>query len=1169
MDDLDSGSINLENSEEFRRFLETSLTDNSMLYNSLIERTNEPDLDIPPQPVSPILLSQLYSLSPSPEILGSQREDMTHHFENASNFSNRSLSGTLSLNAQVIQVSASALSVSSNIPHSETKLGNSKNGANSFSQTRDSYKPKLSIPECGDFTDTFSKLDTEDVGERTIHSPSLSHSHFGLETLKEIENQRSQNDSKDGCSETRIINSPIYKKNENLPFSNNSVCLSSNIFHNEPDGKVCYSNDSFSNNSFVEEDETRCVQNLNTCIKVKECKSKQIETITENTVKLKKIMFSDQSDEEKTISLSDQSPPHLDAHAENIDAENINDSTILEFTSDGDHNDQINEKQFPDNAIANVTSLSEKVQALANKELRTATKLVIQKKKEKISRIPRLANTFSQKILPRIGTIIEPMMTIEESPVLSQNPSLRNDNVRSNQIGKTTETQILQTLNSKLEDDLKKEKIELFRLTSELQLINDKFIEKDSELNRVKYHTQNLEKDLGRVQIQLFSANSRIEKLIDLNHFSESVGECEEGLKIQRTLNEQDELIQSYQKENEKIYEELRRIKEDKKSIEIHFLNENQTLTKKIYNLKIQLGVSPENAQSALRGPISADEFGEVGYLEMIIEKGRTERKELERKRIICMQQISEQEIEINDLKQMLRDNSAQTIQIQEEKFQLAKSKHEDETIVLRKKLKWFTDNQKLIEKELSKVCKLQARNSELEREFELIKSLDKNGYMINNVQLVRMQELEKQNSLFRDLLSEILPHSNSLIPELDIKYTSTTDNLIKNELELELLDNALVDKENACEIQINSLKLNMQNLEKRYDEKLKSQHCKISALQRKQQLTSHPHATAQSLLREVESIRQGSVAREQELIAQVDQLAQDNKQLKALIGTYKQRAFTYRGSSVPEVCGEKLTLSDYSKSLMEEIVQLRKRLKDFQKERNVNTNTELEFNYEKLNNEMQHLKNEYTLINEQLESEKSRHFMELSSAKESHILELEKEHREHTHNLNALKMYHAVQYSGSQGAQLASDNTSLKLKISWLEDRMVEYRKKISQYEQLSSNEDKLNQKIQLLSNELVESKQHQRPEMRHFFFLKESVAKLENRLSEQENMVNSGRNSIIKQGEHYKREDELRSMLSQKAMEIDNFKNELDSLLILMKQVQRQNLIDVPNSSISFRKC
>ena len=1191
MNDIESGSINLENSEEFRKFLEASLTDNSIHLNSVKERFKHPDIETSTQQISPSRASQLYSLSPSIQSDDSQHEESTAHSNGAYTMP---FSSTLSYSARDRQASANAHSVLWNLDppyESEPDLESSKHGVNLTltSQTRHSYKSKLTIPssfggEGGDFTDTFSELDTEEVGERTVHSLSLSHSHFGLETLQEIECQsfqRELNPSKEECSRSEIVELQISEQGIiGLPLSSvvNNIHLSANRLANteldEEDGHYSHDFDSLSENSLKEETESGCDSSSNLDMLSSsgrpQCISKRLDPVSEITEDSKDFESSDKSDVECTLSRTDFSPSHLDYDSHNISTNKSSDSNLKAFNPELHRNLQPIENNFPEISISKTPSLSEKVQAFANKEVKSVAKLIIQKNKARKSRIPCLAKT-PRKIVPvcaGIGSqsesnetqnVDQPEEKVKIAP--SKKVSFLDEASRVSQVGEGLREDRLKILNSELEEELCRERNTSVRLISELQLVNGNLIKKQRELSEQKNNSKYLEEDLERVQIQLLSANARIERLASFDHIIESVGESKRELELRKSLTDQDELIQSYQRENEKIYNELKRVKEEKKSIENRFHKETQILNNQIYNLKSQLGLPPENNSRGLRDPISADRYEEIDYLEKIIEKEQNKMKELERQQKVSMHQISEQKTEISDLKQLLRNKSDDNTEAQEEKVQLIKSKYEDELIDLRKKLKWYSDNQKLMEKDLAKVCKLQARNNELEREFSLIRSPDRKHSAANSsIHSHRIKGLEKQNSNFRDQLPEAQSNSEPLIPTSDLKDSGLTGNQRNSEIEIARLSKALADKENDCEMKLSSFKLKLQNLETSYNEKLKTQNYKLSALQREQQRKSHPHATVQSLLREVESVRQGSVVREQELTAQLDQFAQDNKQLKALIATYRQKSFPPVKSSGVQDCGEKTKLLDYCNSLETEIAQLRDA-----NYKTDHTPSQQELNNDNLNREIEKLRSQISLFHVQLEDEKSRHTQELSSAGETHRLELERELKKHKQNLNALKVYHAVQYSDSQGAQLTSDNTSLKLKISWLEDRLEEYRTKVYSYEQIIDGEKQLKQKIQLLSDELVDAKQQQRPEMHHFATLKRTVTELESRLKEQDKIIRSSaaQNSAFHQKDYCKRENEMKSILAQKDLEIEDFKRELDSLLILMKQLQRQNLIDLSSPS------
>ncbi|XP_013389121.1 centrosomal protein of 162 kDa [Lingula anatina] len=174
-----------------------------------------------------------------------------------------------------------------------------------------------------------------------------------------------------------------------------------------------------------------------------------------------------------------------------------------------------------------------------------------------------------------------------------------------------------------------------------------------------------------------------------------------------------------------------------------------------------------------------------------------------------------------------------------------------------------------------------------------------------------------------------------------------------------------------------------------------------------------------------------------------------------------------------------------------------------------------------------------------------------------------------HQDELQRILTDHAMKHSTSKLVELQSKVDSQQVMLKHLKEQLAQADIDREQLSAARIRETALESQVKQLQDDLREAKKHHSPEMKHFEALHEKITQMENRHRQREQELQQIiRNTKLNAGVELNREvDKWRRMVEVKNQETERFRIELDSILEVLRELQRQG-VSMPMGEIrSFR--
>ncbi|XP_064303756.1 centrosomal protein of 162 kDa isoform X1 [Phalacrocorax carbo] len=178
-----------------------------------------------------------------------------------------------------------------------------------------------------------------------------------------------------------------------------------------------------------------------------------------------------------------------------------------------------------------------------------------------------------------------------------------------------------------------------------------------------------------------------------------------------------------------------------------------------------------------------------------------------------------------------------------------------------------------------------------------------------------------------------------------------------------------------------------------------------------------------------------------------------------------------------------------------------------------------------------------------------------ISSLKASHQREVEK-----------ILCQHAKEHSTSKVAELSSRISTQEILIKHLQEQITEQQRHQEALLVSQMREELLQKEVTKLLEELREAKESQSPEMKHFLCLEKKIKHIETRHAEREQEIQKAAQLTQRATEarQSREAEKWRRLAQRKNRELEKFRVELDSILDVLRELQKQGVvIPVPNSS------
>ncbi|NXC94229.1 CE162 protein, partial [Certhia familiaris] len=174
-----------------------------------------------------------------------------------------------------------------------------------------------------------------------------------------------------------------------------------------------------------------------------------------------------------------------------------------------------------------------------------------------------------------------------------------------------------------------------------------------------------------------------------------------------------------------------------------------------------------------------------------------------------------------------------------------------------------------------------------------------------------------------------------------------------------------------------------------------------------------------------------------------------------------------------------------------------------------------------------------------------------------------------HQRQVEKIVCQHAKEHSTSKVAELKNRISAQEILIKHLQEQLGE--QKIHQEALLVSQirEQLLQKEVTKLLEELREARESQSPEMKHFLCLEEKIKHIESRHAEREHEILKATQLTqhISEVRQTQEAEKWRRLAQQKNHELEKFRMELDSILDVLRELQKQGVVIPAPDSSGFR--
>ncbi|XP_016132118.1 centrosomal protein of 162 kDa [Sinocyclocheilus grahami] len=574
----------------------------------------------------------------------------------------------------------------------------------------------------------------------------------------------------------------------------------------------------------------------------------------------------------------------------------------------------------------------------------------------------------------------------------------------------------------------------------------------------------------------------------------------EEKLKlIEKEMKEQETLIQGYHQENEKLYLQMKALQAQSKQNEEALFMENQRLLTELALTRDRLNMN--SIQRTVGGRSIADQSFNIADLTNQVQAAQKKEERLQDE--IHRLKQEKQALHV-DLEMMRKERDLARVQVVctsgDKGFELKmlQEKHQEELTELKKRLQWYAENQELLDKD---AARLRAATTETQMLTEQVEKLKMEVSKRANEQPRKAKERAGEAKRIQDLerqlkqMEELLKrrHPNSL-PALILAAASTGTE-----------DNGLDVRPPTAPHQNNQVISS--ELSASQTQGLKAEMEEVKKVYQKQEI---------SLKAEVASLQEQ--LRQAQLLTQADKPARSPSR-------HQLHAEAAQATRIERLTQE---LSSKSRTIQE----LSRTVERLQRERR-------------------------TMLSgpgfDRAANEPKRHF---GTAKEP-----KKPAAETFPPTQDEKDYHPGAFSGSHISEVQLENDSLRIRLEQLEIQkeqekaslqaaVVHAQSQILRYRQLG---------LSKLLEELKQAKEAHSPELRHFTSLEQKIQSMELRYNQREKQLQqviADTRRVVEQEQQGELE-RWKRLAQGRTKELEVFRLELDSILDVLRELQRQGVV------------
>ncbi|XP_064216940.1 centrosomal protein of 162 kDa isoform X2 [Aotus nancymaae] len=757
-----------------------------------------------------------------------------------------------------------------------------------------------------------------------------------------------------------------------------------------------------------------------------------------------------------------------------------------------------------------------------------------------------------------------------------------------------------------------------------IEQIKVTFSEKEKELeNKLEELKKQREKELFKLNQDNYILQAKLSSFEETNkkqrwlHFGEAADPVtgEKLKQIQKEIQEQETLLQGYQQENERLYNQVKDLQEQNKKNEERMFKENQSLFNEVASLKEQMHKSRFLSQVVEDSEPTRNQ----NFTDLLAELRMAQKEKNSLLEDIKRLKQDKQALEV-DLEKMKKERDQakdQIAYVTGEKLyeiKILEETHKQEISRLQKRLQWYAENQELLDKD---ALRLREANEEIEKlklEIEKLKTESGNPSIQRKIRLKdkaadakKIQDLERQVKEMEGILKRRYPNS---LPALILAASAAGDTVDKNTVEfmekrIKKLEADLEGKDEDAKKSLRTMEQQFQKMKIQYEQRLEQQEQLLAC-----KLNQHDSPRIKALEKELDDIKEAHQITVRNLEAEIDVLKHRNAELDVKKNGKDDKDFQSIEFQVEQAHAKAklVRLNEELAAKKREIQDLSKTVERLQKERRMmlsNQNSKsreemsakrakkdvlhsskgsansfpgtldsklyqphtftdshvsevLEENY-RLKTELEGLiseKNELKMKSEAAMNEFENSMRRVKEDSAAHIASLRASHQR---EIEKLLCQNAVENSSSKVAELNRKIATQEVLIKHFQSQVNELQSKQESLVVSQVREEVLQKEITKLLEELREAKENHTPEMKHFMGLEMKIKQMEMRHAQREQELQQiiQQTHQVVETEQNKEVEKWKRLAQLKNRELEKFRTELDSILDVLRELQRQGVV------------
>uniref|UniRef100_A0A674AJ08 Centrosomal protein of 162 kDa n=1 Tax=Salmo trutta TaxID=8032 RepID=A0A674AJ08_SALTR len=680
---------------------------------------------------------------------------------------------------------------------------------------------------------------------------------------------------------------------------------------------------------------------------------------------------------------------------------------------------------------------------------------------------------------------------------------------------------------------------------------------------------------------------------------------------IEKEVKEQETIIQGYQQENEKLYLQMKALQAQGKLNEEAMFTENQRLLNEL--------ALTNNSPRTVGNVVCVAHIQRITQLQDQMQAAQRTEERLVEETHRLKQEKQALEVDLQMMRKERDLAKAQVVYTSGDKsfeLQVAEDRHKEEVCVLKKRLQWYAENQELLDRDSARLRAATADAHKLTEQVEKLKmEVGKRANQSKTKERAgdakRIQDLERQVKEMEKILRQRNPNSLPALiyaaanaPAVDEdgggKSSPPTQTRALLERRIQRLEAELESRDDEAKRSLRAMEQQYQRIKLQYEQQISDLEQRLT--QKHPVQTRSPgvwQAQVCSLQQELELLKENHQSRERSLQAEVHSLqeqltqqAQPERAPQRSPSRHQRQAETALGVRIERLNQE---LSAKTRSVQE----LSRTVERLQRERKTMLcgpgprsegresggtvgeiatfpPTQDEKDYQPTAFSGSHI-SEVLQVSEglrlrleqlELQRDKERVVLEAAAAQAQAELRRVQQHSaeqvsslraDHQRELERLLTGHALAHSSSKVAELTNQVTAQEIMVQHLRDQVKELQGTRDALAVSKLREDTLQNQLTRLLEELKQAKECHSPELRHFTSLERKIHSMELRHTQREKELQQviGQTRLVVEAEQQSEVKRWRRLAQEKTRELEVFRLELDSILDVLRELQRQGVV------------